>query len=140
MLQLAPRWTEAGLSVSADIPDLDYVGDSELLYQVWVNLLENAVKFTPPGGRIGICLAAAADTVTVTVWDTGCGMDAETLPRIFEQFYQGETDRRADGCGLGLTLCKRIVEQHGGTIAAESRPGEGSRFSVALPAKAAKFM
>ena len=76
----------------------------------------------------------------VTVWDTGCGMDAETLPRIFEQFYQGETDRRADGCGLGLTLCKRIVEQHGGTISAESRPGEGSRFSVALPAKAAKFM
>ena len=105
-----------------------------------MNLLENAVKFTPPGGRIGICLAAAADTVTVTVWDTGCGMDAETLPRIFEQFYQGETDRRADGCGLGLTLCKRIVEQHGGTISAESRPGEGSRFSVALPAKAAKFM
>ena len=140
VLQLAPRWTEAGLSVSADIPDLDYVGDSELLYQVWVNLLENAVKFTPPGGRIGICLAAAADTVTVTVWDTGCGMDAETLPRIVEQFYQGETDRRADGCGLGLTLCKRIVEQHGGTITAESRPGEGSRFSVALPAKAAKFM
>ena len=83
---------------------------------------------------------AAADTVTVTVWDTGCGMDAETLPRIFEQFYQGETDRRADGCGLGLTLCKRIVEQHGGTISAESRPGEGSRFSVVLPAKAAKFM
>lgn len=140
VLQLEPRWTEAGLSVSADIPDLDYVGDSELLYQVWVNLLENAVKFTPPGGRIGICLAAAADTVTVTVWDTGCGMDAETLPRIFEQFYQGDTDRRADGCGLGLTLCKRIVEQHGGTISAESRPGEGSRFSVALPAKAAKFM
>ena len=76
----------------------------------------------------------------MTVWDTGCGMDAETLPRIFEQFYQGETDRRADGCGLGLTLCKRIVEQHGGTITAESRPGEGSRFSVSLPAKAAKFM
>ena len=68
------------------------------------------------------------------------GMDAETLSRIFEQFYQGETDRRADGCGLGLTLCKRIVEQHGGTISAESRPGEGSRFSVALPAKTAKSM
>ena len=140
VLQLEPRRTEAGLSVSADIPDLDYVGDSELLYQVWTNLLENAVKFTPPGGRISVYLAAAADTVTVTVQDTGCGMDAETLPRIFEQFYQGDTDRRADGCGLGLALCKRIVELHGGTIAADSRPGEGSRFTVTLPAKAAKFM
>ena len=140
VLQLEPRRTEAGLSVSADIPDLDYIGDSELLYQVWTNLLENAVKFTPPGGRIGVYLAAAADTVTVTVQDTGCGMDAETLPRIFEQFYQGDTDRRADGCGLGLALCKRIVELHGGTIAADSRPGEGSRFTVTLPAKAAKFM
>ncbi len=138
VLQLEPRWTEAGLSVSADIPDLDYVGDSELLYQVWVNLLDNAVKFTPPGRRIGVYLAAAADTVTVTVWDTGCGMDAETLSRIFEQFFQGDTDRRADGCGLGLTLCKRIVELHGGTIAAESRPGEGSRFTVTLPEKSVK--
>ena len=138
VLQLEPRWTEAGLSVSADIPDLDYVGDSELLYQVWVNLLENAVKFTPSGGRIGVYLASAADTVTVTVWDTGCGMDEETLARIFEQFYQGDTDRRADGCGLGLTLCKRIVELHGGTIAAESRPGEGSRFTVTLPVRPAK--
>ena len=125
---------------TAGMKNEDVIADPLRLEQILINVLANAVKFTPPGGRIGICLAAAADTVTVTVWDTGCGMDAETLPRIFEQFYQGETDRRADGCGLGLTLCKRIVEQHGGTISAESRPGEGSRFSVALPAKAAKFM
>ena len=87
---------------------------------------------------IGVSLAAAENAATVTVWDTGCGMDAETLSRIFEQFFQGDTDRRADGCGLGLTLCKRIVELHGGTIAAESRPGEGSRFTVTLPEKSVK--
>ena len=138
VLQLAPRWQAADLTVSADIPDLDCTGDGELLYQVWVNLLENAVKFTPSGGRIGIYLTGAADAVTVTVWDTGCGMDEETLARVFEQFYQGDTDRRGDGCGLGLTLCKRIVELHGGTITAESRPGEGSRFTVTLPEKGIK--
>lgn len=138
VLQLEPRWSAAGLNVSADIPDFDYTGDSELLYQVWVNLLENAVKFTPAGGRIGVSLAAAENAVTVTVWDTGCGMDEDTLPRIFEQFYQGDTDRRGDGCGLGLALCKRIVELHGGAISAESRPGEGSRFTVSLPVKSAK--
>ena len=138
VLQLEPRWSAAGLNVSADIPDFDYTGDSELLYQVWVNLLENAVKFTPVGGRIGVSLAAAENAATVTVWDTGCGMDEDTLPRIFEQFYQGDTDRRGDGCGLGLALCKRIVELHGGAISAESRPGEGSRFTVSLPVKSAK--
>ena len=138
VLQLEPRWSAAGLNVSADIPDYDCTGDSELLYQVWINLLENAVKFTPSGGRIGVLLTAAEDAVAVTVWDTGCGMDEETLPRIFEQFYQGDTDRRSDGCGLGLALCKRIVELHGGTISAESRPGEGSRFTVTLPVKSAK--
>ena len=138
VLQLEPRWSAAGLNVSADIPDFDYTGDSELLYQVWVNLLENAVKFTPAGGRIGVSLAAAENAATVTVWDTGCGMDEDTLPRIFEQFYQGDTDRRGDGCGLGLALCKRIVELHGGAISAESRPGVGSRFTVSLPVKSAK--
>ena len=138
VLQLEPRWSAAGLNVSVDIPDFDYTGDSELLYQVWVNLLENAVKFTPSGGRIGVSLAAAENAATVTVWDTGCGMDEDTLPRIFEQFYQGDTDRRGDGCGLGLALCKRIVELHGGAISAESRPGEGSRFTVSLPVKSAK--
>ena len=138
VLQLEPRWSAAGLNVSADIPDFDYTGDSELLYQVWVNLLENAVKFTPAGGRIGVSLAVAENAATVTVWDTGCGMDEDTLPRIFEQLYQGDTDRRGDGCGLGLALCKRIVELHGGAISAESRPGEGSRFTVSLPVKSAK--
>ena len=131
VLQLEPRWTEAGLSVSADIPDLDYVGDSELLYQVWVNLLENAVKFTPPGGRIGICLAAAADTVTVTVWDTGCGMDKETMQHIFEPFFT--TKKTGEGTGLGLALADQIIRTHRGRIRAESTIGRGTTFYVYLP-------
>ncbi len=135
VLQLEPRWREAGLEVVADIPDLDFTGDSELLGQVWMNLLDNAVKFTPRGGRIHVELASEPDAVRVTVADTGCGMDAETLARVFEQFFQGNTEHRAEGCGLGLTLCKRITELHGGTITAESHPGEGSKFIVTLPRK-----
>ena len=135
VLQLEPRWREAGLEVVADIPDLDFTGDSELLGQVWMNLLDNAVKFTPRGGRIHVELTSEADAVRVTVADTGCGMDAETLARVFEQFFQGNTEHRAEGCGLGLTLCKRITELHGGTITAESHPGEGSKFIVTLPCK-----
>ena len=138
ILQLEPRWSEASLTVSADIPDFEYTGDSELLQQVWLNLIENAIKFTPAGGSIDIRLLPAEDSVAVTVSDTGCGMDGETCARVFEQFYQGDTERRGDGCGLGLTLCKRIVELHGGTITVQSSPGQGSCFTVSLPVRKAE--
>ena len=133
VLQLEPRWSRAGLEVEADIPDLDYTGDEELLSQVWSNLLDNAVKFTPAGGHIGVSLRRTGDRVEVTVSDDGPGMDEATLARIFEQFYQGDTPHRGEGSGLGLPLCRRIVELLGGTITAESRPGEGTRFRVVLP-------
>lgn len=133
ILQLQPRWSRAGLTLEADIPDLDVTGDPELLAQVWSNLLDNAVKFTPPGGHVAVALRRTEAGLEVTVRDDGPGMDEATLSRIFEQFYQGDTPHRGEGSGLGLALCKRIVELHGGTIAAESRPGEGSCFTVTLP-------
>ena len=134
------KWRQKELDFDADLVPAEYTGSEGLLKEVWLNLLDNAAKFSPENGTISVTLHCEQGRPVVAVTDQGCGMDAETCCHIFEQFYQGETDRRADGCGLGLTLCKRIVEQHGGTISAESRPGEGSRFSVALPAKAAKFM
>ncbi len=134
ILQLQPRWSRAGLTLEADIPDLDVTGDPELLSQVWSNLLDNAVKFTPPGGRVSVSLRAGEGCRVVTVADDGPGMDPETLERAFEQFYQGDTPQRGEGSGLGLALCRKIVEIHGGTVSAESRPGEGARFTVTLPA------
>ncbi len=135
VVRLQPRWSRAGLEVDADIPDMDCTGDEELLSQVWSNLLENAIKFTPAGGRIEVSLRREGDRAEIRVSDTGPGMDEETLSRAFEQFYQGDTPHRGEGSGLGLPLCRRIVELHGGTIAAESRPGEGSQFLVSLPVK-----
>ena len=133
VLQLQPRWSRAGLEVEADIPDMDCTGDEELLSQVWSNLLDNAVKFTPAGGKIGVSLRKTENGAEITVSDTGPGMDEDTLGRIFEQFYQGDTPHRGEGSGLGLPLCRRIVELHGGAITAESSPGQGSRFVVTLP-------
>ena len=135
VVRLQPRWSKAGLEMDADIPDMDCTGDEELLSQVWSNLLENAIKFTPPGGRIAVSLRREGDRAEIRVSDNGPGMDEETLSRIFEQFYQGDTPHRGEGSGLGLPLCRRIVELHGGTVTAESRPGEGSLFLVSLPIK-----
>ena len=133
ILQLEPRWNAAAQSVDAEIEDINYTGDPELLYQVWVNLLDNAVKFSGEGGHIAVSLGKTEDGCTVTVADNGPGMDSAAAERIFEQFYQAETAHRGEGAGLGLPLAKRIVELHGGTLTAESTPGEGSTFRVFLP-------
>lgn len=135
ILRLEPRWTAARLEMDPDIQDVDYTGDQELLGQVWENLLGNAIKFTPAGGKVSVTLREEADRVTVAVADTGIGMDSATLGRIFEQFFRGETEHKREGSGLGLPLSKRIAELHGGTITAESAPGRGSVFTVALPKK-----
>ena len=135
ILQLEPRWNAAELELDIHIPDLDYTGDAELLGQAWYNLLDNAIKFTPNRGQIAVSLAEGETHVTVTVADSGIGMDKETAARVFEQFYQGDTSRRREGSGLGLPLTRRIVELHGGSISVESTPGEGSAFTVTLPKK-----
>jgi signal transduction histidine kinase len=97
-----------------------------------VNLLSNAVKFTDPSGAVHLALTAEADSVSITVRDTGRGMAAEFLPRVFERFAQQE---RGSGLGLGLAITKEIIDLHGGTIEARSPgPGQGATFIVRLRA------
>lgn len=110
-------------------------GDATRLGQVLTNLLDNALKYTPGGGRVTIRAMVGYGSVTVCVKDTGIGIDREHLPHVFEKFYRvgrGET-RDVAGTGLGLAIAKSIVEVHGGCIWAESEPGVGSTFSFALP-------
>ncbi|MBN1565691.1 MAG: GAF domain-containing protein, partial [Anaerolineae bacterium] len=112
------------------------MGDAERITQVLANLLGNALKFTPAGGMITVRVRQQPQTVRVEVSDTGIGIPADKLPRVFERFYQVElkTRRRRGGVGLGLAICKQIIEGHGGVIGVTSEEGQGSTFYFELPA------
>ena len=131
VLEMEPRLAATGIELDADIEDVDFSGDPELLHQVWINLLDNAVKFTPAGGCIRVRLALTDTEIHITVADNGPEMDSETLERLFEQFYRGNTDKKTEGSGLGLPLALRICTLHGGTIRAANN--HGVVFSVTLP-------
>jgi signal transduction histidine kinase len=108
-------------------------GDRTRLEQVAANLIDNAVKYTPPGGRVDIEVAAEDHSAVLRVRDTGPGIPAHELPRIWERLFRGDTSRTERGLGLGLSLVKAVVEAHGGRVSVSSEPGQGSTFSVFLP-------
>jgi two-component system phosphate regulon sensor histidine kinase PhoR len=113
------------------------VGDGDKLTQVMINLLDNAIKYTPEGGKITLETKQAGDTLEIAVSDTGLGIPSKDLPRIFERFYRVDQARSRElgGTGLGLSIVKHIVEAHGGKISVESELGKGSRFILSLPQK-----
>lgn len=125
------------ISVDFDCPEDQIVveADSLRLRQVLLNLLTNAVKYTPHGGRINIGLKQEQDKASIEIKDTGIGMEAEHIPHIFDRFYRiGKTSNRNDGgSGLGLAIAKWIVDAHRGTIKVTSIPGQGSCFEVTIP-------
>ena len=106
-----------------------------MVQQVLINILANAVKYTPDGGEIGITAKAEPNFVAITVKDNGMGIPKEDQPRIFERFYRVEKARTSDtgGTGLGLAIAKEIVDAHGGSISLESEPGKGTTVCVRLP-------
>ena len=130
---------DRGLKLAEDVaPDLPLVkADPERLAHVLDNLLDNAIRFTSPGGSITVAAVADGDTVAFSVADTGAGIDPAELGRIFEPFHRGPGQEASSGVGLGLTIAREIVRAHGGELEAASRPGEGSTFTFRLPACAA---
>ena len=123
------------LSVSDDVPpDLAAEVDRKMIGRVLGNLIHNAIKFTPDRGRISIAAAASNDQITVSIVDTGVGIPAEDLPRIFERFYKVDRARGKSGTGLGLAIARHVVEAHSGRIWAESVEGKGATFYFTLPA------
>jgi two-component system phosphate regulon sensor histidine kinase PhoR len=117
-----------------DLPAVE--ADRDRLAQILINLVDNAVKYTPPGGRVAVEAVAGEGLVEVAVVDTGVGIPASDLPRVTERFYRVDKARSRElgGTGLGLAIVKHLVAAHGGTLVIESRPGEGTRIRVTLPA------
>jgi two-component system, OmpR family, sensor kinase len=127
------------LELSLDLPRAPWplprvLGDEELLALVFGNLLDNAVKYTPPGGRVEVRAREAGGEVVVEVADTGPGIAAEDLDHMWEELYRSPRARTVPGSGLGLALVRTVVERHGGTVAAESRVGRGTVVRIRLPA------
>ena len=135
-LQFESVWEKKHIDFEADLEDSAIVAaDESLLALVWTNLLSNAFKFTPEGGRVSLSQHTGEDgLVTVTVTDTGCGMSEETQRHIFDKFYQGDVSHAAEGNGLGLALVRRILAMTDASIQVRSHPGEGSSFTVTLRA------
>jgi len=133
--RLKAQADRAGLALNAEVAAaLPLVeADEERIEQVLVNLIHNALKFTQPGGIIRVTARAEGDSVLVSVADTGVGIPAEDLPRIFERFYKADKARSGGGTGLGLAIAKHIISAHEGSIWAESVEGQGSTFSFTLP-------
>ncbi|MCO7127512.1 HAMP domain-containing histidine kinase [Sporolactobacillus shoreicorticis] len=126
-------WERKTIEFIADMDDRAIIhADEHLLEIVWKNLLSNALKFTNPGGKITLQQTSDINSVTVSISDTGCGMDEETLNHIFDKFYQGDTSHSSEGNGLGLALSQRVVELLGGTISVKSMLGKGTTFTVQL--------
>lgn len=133
ILLFEERWEERSLDLDIKLDECIYTGDKDMLAQVWINLLDNAIKFTPHGGQIDIALTEEGGSVVFTLVDTGIGMDEETVKHAFDKFYQGDTSHSTKGNGIGLSLVRKMVELRGGDIALMSNPEEGTTVTVTLP-------
>jgi signal transduction histidine kinase len=135
ILACEPQWTGKDIDMDVALDEVTITADEDLLSQVWINLIHNSIKFTPSEGRIHVELHPRGDKVEFQICDTGIGIAAEDQARIFERFYKSDKSRERSqgGSGLGLSIAKKIVEMHKGSITVQSKLGEGSLFTVCLP-------
>ena len=133
LLLLESKWEKKRISFDINLEEVMIRADGPLLKQVWMNLLDNAIKFSPAEECITVALRSDNRNAVVSVKDHGIGMADNTQRFIFDKFYQGDTSHHMEGNGLGLPLVKRILELHKGTVAVKSQAGRGSTFIVRLP-------
>lgn len=133
IMLLEPRWIEKNLSLEIDCDEVTYMGNEDLLFQVWMNLLDNAIKYSNQNGKLLIALYKTRLGCSIQFEDTGIGISEEAQKHIFEKFYQADNARQTCGNGLGLALVSRIIEHHHGTILVKSTVDSGTIFTVRLP-------
>jgi len=133
LLKASRKQISFSMEVPSGLPAVR--GDASLLHDVLQNLLDNAIQYTPSGGRVVVGAAAGPHEVTITISDSGIGIPLADQERIFERFYRVDAarSREAGGTGLGLSIAKHIVEAHGGRLWVESAVGQGSKFSFSIP-------
>lgn len=133
--QLRPKAEEKGIRITLEHGEANAVFDPKWTEEALYNLLDNAVKYTPSGGRVSVTAAVYPMFSAVLVQDTGPGIAEEEQPKIFQRFYRGTAYREQEGVGIGLYLVRQIAEGQGGFVKVRSQPGQGSTFSLYLPRK-----
>lgn len=130
---LEPKWNQKQISFDLHLQEFYYKGQAALLFQVWTNLIGNAIKFSHSHSVITVDMDVTLHEINIIISDQGIGMSKETMKHIFDKFYQGDTSRKEQGNGLGLSLCKIILEICHGNIEVRSQPEQGSTFIIHLP-------
>ncbi len=132
ILLLSKEWEDKEIAFKLDLEEVNVYGNEDLLNQVWLNLISNAIKFSEHGGEVAISLSAKNGKATCVIQDFGVGIDKEKTKFIFNKFYQAEESHNKDGNGLGLAIVKQIISLHSGKIECLSEQGQGTKFIVTL--------
>ena len=132
ILLMEQKWSAKNLDFSLHLPSSQYYGEADMLSEIWINLLDNAIKHSPKGGLIDISIIPTQYTYAVYIRDQGPGIPKDQIPRVFDQFYQGDLSHKRDGAGLGLSIALKIAILHGGSIECSSKTGKGTTFTVTL--------
>ena len=135
ILACEPQWMDKSINMDVSLEELEITADQDLLSQVWTNLIHNSIKFTPNDGKVRVELHQQNGQIIFKITDTGLGISEQDQARVFERFYKADQSRTRSngGSGLGLSIAKKIVDMHKGTIAVESKDGVGTTFTVSLP-------
>ncbi|TDF99437.1 sensor histidine kinase [Paenibacillus piri] len=135
ILACEPQWSGKSIEMEASLAEMHIEADEDMMSQVWVNLLNNSIKFTTDGGTIRVDLQRRDRQAVIRIADTGIGMSAEDCEHVFERFFKVDKSRNRElgGSGLGLSIVKKIIDLHKGAVSVQSKPGEGTIFTVVLP-------
>ncbi len=132
---LEPKWREKNLKINISLVNIFFEGDEDLLFQVWMNLIDNAIKFSNENGKIDVIIEQKNKEIEIKIKDNGIGMEQDEIEKIYSRFYQVDKSHSGEGSGLGLAIVKRIIELSNGKIEINSQKNKGTKITITLPMK-----